>query len=287
MAIKTEFELTGSLLDKINSFSRKKLKPEEVYTFPVLLCDNEVDRDFERFSINALKKLAELFVGKTGIFDHDPKGANQNARIFDTEIMTDESVRTRAGETYTALVGKAYMVRTAGNADLIAEIDGGIKKEVSVSCSVGSKKCSICGADASKRSCRHVKGKSYGGKVCHTVLGEPTDAFEWSFVAVPAQRNAGVAKTFSEVPQGECGAENAVIDRTVLRELKAQIIRRSWLLQPQTGLKEYSAYLDTLNAEELFKIKSSLEEKAFASDEPVLTCLTGGERDNDNNIYKL
>ena len=66
----------------INQLARRELKAEEVYVFPVTLCDNETDRDCERFSVSALAKLAELFVGKTGIFDHDPKGANQTARIF-------------------------------------------------------------------------------------------------------------------------------------------------------------------------------------------------------------
>ena len=50
-------------MELINRLSRKKLTPEEVYTFSVKLCDNEVDRDGERFDREALTKLAELFVG--------------------------------------------------------------------------------------------------------------------------------------------------------------------------------------------------------------------------------
>ena len=37
---------------------------------------------------------------------------------------------------------------------------------------------------------------SYGGKLCYFTLKAPTDAYEWSFVAVPAQRKAGVMKSF-------------------------------------------------------------------------------------------
>ena len=44
-------------------------KPEEVYTFSVVLCDNEVDRDGECFTKETLEELAKLFVGKTGILD--------------------------------------------------------------------------------------------------------------------------------------------------------------------------------------------------------------------------
>ena len=57
-------------LKLINRFSRKELSAQEVYTFGVRLCDNEIDRDGERFTEQTLKELAELFVGKSGVFDH-------------------------------------------------------------------------------------------------------------------------------------------------------------------------------------------------------------------------
>lgn len=56
------------------------------------LCDNEIDRDGERFSLEALEQLKALFVGKTGIFDHDPKGENQTARIYAAELVQEPSV---------------------------------------------------------------------------------------------------------------------------------------------------------------------------------------------------
>lgn len=165
------------------------------------MCDNEIDRDYERFSISALNTLAELFVGKTGIFDHDPKAANQNARIFRAHVERDSSRLTSAGEPYCMLKADAYMLRGPKQEDLIAEIEAGIKKEVSIGCSVRSAVCSICGKDLQKGKCSHQKGRSYqaNGKeqTCHAVLDEPTDAYEWSFVAVPAQRNAGVYKHYN------------------------------------------------------------------------------------------
>ena len=153
-----DFILTDELLEKVNKFSRAKLTADEIYTFPVILCDNETDRDFERFSIDALRKLSKLFIGKTGIFDHDPKGENQTARIFDTEVKISTDRTTSSGEPYACLTAKAYMIRTAKSADLIAEIDGGIKKEVSVSCSVKSHICSICGAEHEKVTLYTHKG---------------------------------------------------------------------------------------------------------------------------------
>ncbi|MEM1484353.1 hypothetical protein V6615_05665 [Oscillospiraceae bacterium PP1C4] len=185
---------TEEQLTKINQFSRRELTADEVYVFSLVLCDNEVDRDFERFPIESLKILAELFVGKTGIFDHNPKGENQTSRIFETRVEFDENHLTTTGEGYCALRAWAYMVRCDKNADLILEIEAGIKKEVSVGCAVERVECSICGADVRTNPCAHEAGKTYGGVLCGHELVNPTDAYEWSFVAVPAQKQAGVTK---------------------------------------------------------------------------------------------
>lgn len=190
------FELSDEIMAKVNKFTRRELSAEEIYAFPVILCDNEIDRDGERFSISALKKLGELFVGKTGIFDHNPKGENQTARIFDTAVICDSTKKTSAGEDYTYLEGKAYILKSEKNKELIAEIDAGIKKEVSVSVSVEKEICSICNTDRRKKMCAHIKGKVYGNDVCHVILDVPSDAYEFSFVAIPAQKNAGVTKSF-------------------------------------------------------------------------------------------
>ena len=192
------FSATQDDLSLINKLTRREFKMDEIYAFSVLLCDNEIDRDFERFTIPALEKLAELYIGKTGIFDHNPKGENQTARIFKTYIEKNNEQETAAGEPYTALMAGAYMVKSAKNADLILDLDAGIKKEVSVGCAVAAAVCSVCGTNLKAERCKHTKGRKYAGKVCHTVLDMPTDAYEWSFVAVPAQRNAGVKKHFFE-----------------------------------------------------------------------------------------
>ncbi len=193
----TNGKITAEELELINALSRRSLSEDEIYTFPVTLCDNETDRDYERFSVAALEGLSEMFVGKTGIFDHNPSGRNQTARIYKTELLRDEGRRTRSGEVYTYIKGYAYMMNTSTNADLIEEIEGGIKKEVSVCCSVKRRVCSICGKDQSS-GCSHIKGEYYAGSLCEIILDEAADAYEWSFVAVPAQPNAGITKSFKE-----------------------------------------------------------------------------------------
>ncbi|GHV30040.1 hypothetical protein FACS189481_3720 [Clostridia bacterium] len=194
-------------LELINKYTRRALQEDEIYVFNLVLCDNDLDRDFECFSLGALNKLQKLFLGKTGIFDHDPKGTNQMARIFFTEVVKGDEKKTHAGEDYYMLKARAYMIKSEKNKDLILEIDGGIKKEVSVGCNVEACVCTVCGANIKKSKCNHVKGKEYvknGNKVlCYGILENPTDAYEWSFVAVPAQKMAGVVKANREHSETE------------------------------------------------------------------------------------
>ncbi|WP_085832598.1 hypothetical protein [Clostridium merdae] len=203
-----EAAISEQELECISRYTRREFSPEELYVFSVVLCDNEVDRDFERFTISALERLGKLFLGKTGLFDHSMKSGDQTARIFSTHIETDAQKKTQAGEAYTRLVARAYLPKSKKNSDLILELESGIKKEVSVGCAVGKARCSICGADRKSQTCTHVKGHSYDNSICCTVLDEPTDAYEWSFVAVPAQRQAGVIKGFLPEREGELGMEH-------------------------------------------------------------------------------
>lgn len=198
--------VTREELAIINQFTKRALKEDEVYTFAVRLCDNEVDRDGERFPRATLEELAELFVGKSGIFDHEWTAKGQAARIYRTEIVEEGGVCSQ-GEGRCYLKGYAYMLRGGENDALIAQIEGGIKKEVSVGCSVERCVCSICGEDIN--TCAHKKGEVYGGKVCCAELVNAQDAYEWSFVAVPAQPRAGVLK--------RCGGEDAGTLKTLIK----------------------------------------------------------------------
>lgn len=190
-------EILPEELELINQYTLKELTAEEVFVFKLILCDNEIDRDNEKFTVEALHTLAELYKGKTGIFDHNMRGHDQTARIFATEVIEDEGAVTCDGETYTYIQAKAYMPRTEKNKDLIAEIEAGIKKETSVGCCVRKITCSICGKDVKAEGCEHRKGHVYNDKICCYHLSEPSDAYEWSFVAVPAQKGAGVTKSFN------------------------------------------------------------------------------------------
>lgn len=194
---------TNEDLAKIQQFSRRELLPEEIYVFNVDLCNNDIDRDFEKFSVETLEQMAKLFVGKTGIFDHSMKSSDQTARIFDAFVERVNGKKTADGEDFYCLKAKAYMLNNEQNRSLIDSIDAGIKKEVSVSCSVDKAYCSICSTDRKRAACEHRKGKVYGDRLCFNILTDATDAYEFSFVAVPAQREAGVTKSFSLKEEAE------------------------------------------------------------------------------------
>ena len=153
----------------INRHTKSPLTAEDVYIFAVRLCDDRPDRDNERFHPEAIRRLAPMFVGKTGILDHDWSSDRQLGRIFATEVICENDV--------TWLKAWVYMLRSEKTAGIIREIEGGIKKEVSVGCAMGRTVCSVCGEDYG--TCTHQKGHRYGTEVCTAVLCDPTDAYEF------------------------------------------------------------------------------------------------------------
>lgn len=305
-------------LELINTYTRAPLKAEDVYTFSVTLCDNEIDRDFEKFTPEALEKLGALFLGKTGISDHSMRSEDQIARIFHTWIEKSQNKVTSEGNAYIALKAKAYMLRTETNKDLIAEIDAGIKKEVSIGCAMASKSCSICGKELKIGRCEHIKGKTYGKKLCHTVLDEPTDAYEWSFVAVPAQRNAGVTKSFGN--KEEKNLENPIsiiksmTEDTLItleqaeaiksyigelqqlaseaaqykQHLTQEIGRLSMLVMPKVNTKKFLCALKEMSLDDLKQFKTDLEAQARQIIPPMPQLKpAGNQKISDNTAFKI
>ena len=272
-------------LELIGQFTRKKLERDEIYTFSLILCDNEIDRDNEKFTVSALHTLAKLFVGKTGIFDHNMKSKDQTARIYSAEVVTDAGRKTADGEDYTFIKAKAYMVRTEKNKDLIAEIEAGIKKETSVGCCVRDISCSICGKNIKTEGCEHQKGKTYGGKLCCYHLSDPSDAYEWSFVAVPAQRNAGVIKSFNPNSSNEDSDDLA---KEYREELKASVIKYAASALPEMKSETVCGMCDSMSIKMLKEMRDAFCENARKK-LPVIRQLDiqNKENGNENSEYKI
>lgn len=193
-------------LKRINKYTLTPVTSEDVFTFKVIAGDNELDdRNYEPFNMNALKDLAKLYPGKPVIKDHRRSADNQVARVYDAELVLDESKTTGAGEPFAKLLLKCYMVKTASNADLITELKAGIKKEVSTGMRAKRAICSICGTDNTKTYCPHYPGREYekedGKHICYFTLDGAKEAYELSLVAVPAQPRAGTCKDYGAEKQ--------------------------------------------------------------------------------------
>lgn len=198
-------EATDADLKKINKYTLSPVTADDVFIFKATIADNEQDdRNHMPFNLKAVQDLKKLYPGKTMLKDHVRLADNQIARVYDTELDQSSSKLTKLGELHTELVSKIYMIKTDANKDLIAEIKGGIKKEVSTSMVPEKMICNICGTDNMKEYCRHWPGYEYDvtdatGKStkrrCKMLLDGAKEAYELSFVAIPAQPRAGTHKS--------------------------------------------------------------------------------------------
>lgn len=264
-------------MEAINALAKAKLTAEQVYVFSLRLCDDQVDRDGERFDTAALPVLAKLFIGKTGVVDHKWSAENQVARIFETQVVQEAGV--------SFIKAWAYIRRGGKNDEIIADIEAGIKKEVSVGCAMGRAVCSVCGGEYG--CCGHLKGESYDGQVCCAILKEPMDAYEFSFVAVPAQREAGVLKALGsgrrclkELAE-EFGAQaeyralfkEAQLGKRYRSELEDGVVRLGLALELGVEAPVLRGVAQTAQAEDLLALKEALEEK-LAQTMPVVMQLS-------------
>lgn len=245
-------------LKLINSLARRELSADEVYIFGVRLCDNEIDRDGERFPVETLVQLSKLFAGKTGLFDHQWSARGQTARIFRTELIQENDLLTKAGDPYCYLKAWAYIPRTDGNRELIEQIETGILKEVSVGCAVERRVCSVCGGTLGQ--CGHDLGREYGGRLCWGDLVNATDAFEWSFVAVPAQKNAGVMKSL-KLEEHKKLQEEAALGRRYLASLRREIARLGGLADCGLDAPALERIAAKLDEPDLLELKRAYEAK--------------------------
>ena len=271
MQIKKETEILSSgvptavQMEAIHAQAKAKLEPEQVYVFSLRLCDDQMDRDYERFNTGALPTLAKLFIGKTGVVDHKWSADAQVARIFAAEVVKEDR---------TSYIKAWAYIRRGGHGDeVIADIEAGIKKEVSVGCAMGRSVCSICGSDYG--SCGHQKGEYYDGQLCCAILKEPMDAYEFSLVAVPAQREAGVLKAMGanqrclkELAE-EFGVQNeyralfkeAQLGRQYRKELEDDIVRLSLSLELGAEEPVLRGIVKQAAAEDLMALRKALQQR--------------------------
>ncbi len=153
-------------------------------------------------------------------------------------------------------------------------------------CAMGMAVCSVCGSEYG--TCGHRKGEHYDGALCCAILKEPMDAYEFSFVAVPAQRDAGVMKCMGagkvrlKELADEFGAQSehrslyklAQLGRQYAADLQNDVVRLCLSLDLGIAEPVLRSIVKVAAAEDLLKMRSALQQRLEES-YPVKTQLLG------------
>ncbi|MCP4640210.1 MAG: hypothetical protein GY851_07250 [bacterium] len=164
-------------LDEVNRFALRPLSREEVVTFSLDLCHNQVDRHFSRFPEDELEVISALVPGRPLLERHDLRGSLPRGTFFRSRLhRDDERVSVRPD---------VYVLRTQDNESFILNIEGGVYRDTSIGFSFRTPECSVCGKDL--RTCDHVPGRSYGDDQCHYIMRGVLEVIEGSVVSSGSQ----------------------------------------------------------------------------------------------------
>ena len=170
--------------------------------------------------------------------------------------------------------------------------------------------------------CDHIKGKKYNGEVCHYILEDPVDAYEWSFVAVPAQKEAKVIKSLDFNERGGGNNLEDVIkmlstDETVTmskkqskdlldfinglkkqaedgktykEDLRKDVMKYCSLADPQFDIKIMDSVTKKMNLEELKSFKTVFQnkvDKTFPIKPQLLSFCEKEKKKSKNTEFKI
>lgn len=233
-------EITAAMLAAINGYALKELTADEVYVRKCLLAHNAIDRDNERFPEGLLDNFATTLPGKSLLFGHDRRSYFPLGLFFaaSTEVMTADQFKALTGEdarlpdgmtSVKVLWGWFYIVKTGSALDMIANIEAGVYRHVSIG---------FTAADMNA-----VK-KEANGPVLYWEYVGPGEALEGSLVWLGAQPGATAQKTLKD-------RDNHTQEEKTMKMLIASLIA--------CGVK---AITDTATEEQVAAgVKALLEEK--------------------------
>jgi HK97 family phage major capsid protein len=181
---------TEGELELINRFARRSLSTDEVHVGECDLCNDRVDRAFERFTPEVLQDFAHSLPGKSLLAGHD-HGSLPLGLWFDAHLRCDERGVTHLRPSF-------YMVKTRENEHHIAQLDGGVYRYASVGFRAQDLVCDICGKSWFGWECQHYPGQTYqvdGKRVTATAHytrsdERPAEAVEGSIVYLGCQYDA-------------------------------------------------------------------------------------------------
>lgn len=203
---------TDDQLAVINTYTRTPKTADQVAIFPVLACNDIIDRDQDQFTPETVRGFMELEgtlspLGKSFMVGHNYSSLPVG-RIFDGESMKKDGI--------TWLKLWTYIPNTPQYQAYLENVDFGVYWAVSVGVMLGGAECSVGKAhDWSWHpyfcSRMHMKGQSYdpnseetddwgdpvpdeGGQMCFRKLIDPQDFYELSQVYLGAQYMAELDK---------------------------------------------------------------------------------------------
>ena len=115
------------------------------------ICDNEVMPDGSKFSIPVLEDIAKQAYGKRG--ELQIQGFCIGARIYEVQVVTDNTRKTIDGEDYVYVKARAFFLEKPDSIFAKYLLDGEI--DVKYGCSSTESKCSICGHPIHSQYCNH------------------------------------------------------------------------------------------------------------------------------------
>lgn len=265
LCVKSAGDPSAEQLAAIREYTLADLPAEKLYVRTFVVAHNAIDRDRECFDEGLLGDFARTLPGK-GLFVRHPSGWDGDSgpgkgRWFAAKLerMPIEEARTllRAPDlqwppgvqTAVLLQADAYLIRTASNADMLEEIDGGVVGDVSV------------GFNAKDRE-RITDGE--GRELnAYRLLG-PGEALEASLVWLGAQPGARAIKGASRNPD-----EDDTVDKVDKNLYDAEVTARAAAEQKVNDLQRQ---LDEARPSHdvVLGLRSALGDDAHLVDHPQL-----------------
>ncbi len=182
---------------------------KDYYVFKIILCNNDVDKDHDKFSIQALYQIRDMAIGKNGILDTMPNNKSNIARIFDCSVEYDKGKTTIDGEPLLYVQAYAFLDKriSDGCGAIAQKIKEGFYNEVSVGCSI---------YESHKES---FFDSEFAPEYEITVIDSITDLYEWSIVQKPDVLNCPLKRK-----DGRCSLENMLcyfVEKNQCNKLKS------------------------------------------------------------------
>ena len=168
------------ILSYLSPNERNNINWRDYFIFKIILCNNEIDRDNEKFSIPVLFQIRDMAIGKTGILENDCdiNGRNSVARIFDCSVEYDRDSVTKDGEPLLYVQAHAFIDTNASNNNysIVSKIKEGFYDEISVGCSIFKSHKTLDKSNGVINS-------------AITVIDSISDLYEWAIVQKPKIKN--------------------------------------------------------------------------------------------------